>query len=1223
MKNRTGFPRVLLLVALLTGLTGGFIMPGLLDKPVSAAPLDGVAVVPFVASALDVVINEVAWGGTTANNSGEWIELYNNTNIEIDLSNWMIVATDGSPTITISGPNAFIPAHGYFLLEAGNDNAAPGITADRTYTGTLSNTGEILTLYDNDIPRNVIDTGNINGGGWDAGSGSPDFYTMERVSPLLPDSAASWTDSSGTPHNSRIDLELSIKMKNIIGATPPITATFTITVSNKGYGTATGVQVTDSIPAGLNFDSYTSSTGTYSAGVWNLGSIESGSDETLDITVISNDALTHMYSAEITASGQLDPDSIPGNSNVNEDDYDSIKVGLPILTITNSVNDATPDVGNNVLFTITVSNPSGPDATNVVVDALLPNGLQYISHSASVGTSYDDVTGLWNIGTLSTGTTVTVNITATVISSGTKTYVSDVSSDQFANSSATATINATAGEADLRLVHGDPSPSTSAVDQVVLPITLYNDGPYNATNVEVKDLLPSGLAYVSYSSTLGSYSSSTGLWSIDDIPSFANATINITARVASSGTSTKNFAEVWNSDQFDPDSIPGNGENGEDDNASMEVPIVDLSLTESVNISGGVAIFSINVTNSGPDGATGVEVKTSLPDLTSIYTFVSYGSTDGNDYNSSTGIWDVGVLAEGGTETLVITTNIVGNLVANWVEVYASDQVDVDSVPNNKSKTEDDDASAPRADLYLTQTVNNSVPDINSNVVFNITVGNLGPAGTTNVEVRDILPSGLTYVSYSASSGTYSSSTGIWTVGTLTSGATKTLNITAKVTTSGVRTNWAEVWKSDELDPDSTPGNGSTNEDDDASAEITSKRTVVINEVAWAGTASTLKDDQWIELYNPSNTSITITGWKLTSSSGNINITLSGSISSGGYFLLERDDDFTVSDITANQIYVGAMSMSGEILTLKDGSGNVIDTANGDGGAWPAGSTTTYGTMERTSTSAESDDSWVTNTGNKKNGKNANNGDILGTPKNLNSQGTGASPTRTKTPIPTPTPIIPTPSIDHRLLINEVLARPGFDWNGDGRVDVYDEFIEIKNVTPIDVTLSGWKIDNGIIKEVDGREVFTLPSTITLKPGERVVFYRTESNFPLSDAGAIIRLLNPKGVVYDEFQYDLARTEDRSFCRIPDGGYSDEAWYEDCTPTPKLTNTREGSAPSMIGDYTSPVCNLPDSIPNDFFIAECNGRGANIWNDFFWDEFGWFDELMIPDTSSKWESFIK
>ncbi|MBI3170414.1 MAG: hypothetical protein HYZ22_18170, partial [Chloroflexi bacterium] len=53
------------------------------------------------------------------------------------------------------------------------------------------------------------------------------------------------------------------------------------------------------------------------------------------------------------------------------------------------------------------------------------------------------------------------------------------------------------------------------------------------------------------------------------------------------------------------------------------------------------------------------------------------------------------------------------------------------------------------------------------------------------------------------------------------------------------------------------------------------------------------------------------------------------------------------------------------------------------------------------------------------------------------------------------------------------------------------------------------------------------------------------------------------------------------------------------------------------------VCNLPDTIPLDFFIPECNGYGANIWNPYYWDQLSGSFNKWISDETSKWKSFIE
>ena len=93
----------------------------------------------------EVVINEVAWMGTEASANAEWMELWNSGQTSIDLTGWKLEASNGSPSITLTGS---IAAQGFFLLERSSDASVPSRTADQIYTGALSNSGATLVLTD-------------------------------------------------------------------------------------------------------------------------------------------------------------------------------------------------------------------------------------------------------------------------------------------------------------------------------------------------------------------------------------------------------------------------------------------------------------------------------------------------------------------------------------------------------------------------------------------------------------------------------------------------------------------------------------------------------------------------------------------------------------------------------------------------------------------------------------------------------------------------------------------------------------------------------------------------------------------------------------------------------------------------------------------------------------------------------------------------------------------
>ncbi len=288
---------------------------------------------------------------------------------------------------------------------------------------------------------------------------------------------------------------------------------------------------------------------------------------------------------------------------------------------------------------------------------------------------------------------------------------------------------------------------------------------------------------------------------------------------------------------------------------------------------------------------------------------------------------------------------------------------------------------------------------------------------------------------------------------------------------------------------------------------------VVINEVAWAGTAADA-NDEWIELWNPGGADIDLAGWTL-SDGGDVSIPLAGSISPGGFFLLERGGEDTLSDIPANQLYSGALSNSGEELTLFDPSGGAIDAAGARGGPWLAGTASPiFASMERGSAGPPW---WGTNTGWVMNGRDAAGDPVRGTPGCPNSV---LSPTPTATTLP------------KGVLINEFLPKPGSDWNRDGNVDYNDEFIELLNISGQAVDIGGWMLDDDYH---GGSSRFVIPGGTWIESNQFLVFFRSQTHIALNDPGDEIWLLSPGGAKVDGRVYTRTRWPDSGWARFPDG----------------------------------------------------------------------------------------
>ncbi|MDR3643426.1 MAG: VWA domain-containing protein [Candidatus Doudnabacteria bacterium] len=244
---------------------------------------------------------------------------------------------------------------------------------------------------------------------------------------------------------------------------------------------------------------------------------------------------------------------------------------------------------------------------------------------------------------------------------------------------------------DISILKSVDKPAVNAGNKVNFTLAVTNYGPANATGVMASDTLPSGLVFVSSTSTLGSYNATTSLWNIGNLAVGAWVTTTITAAVtaSSSGQSLTNTAAVSSvTPDFNPAnnsssisvSVGGGGGGGCTSNCGGGTSTLqsDLSITKTVDHSSPNPNDAINyilvVKNLGPDGATGVVATDTLP---STVTFVSSTSTLGS-FDSTTSLWTIGNLANGASATTTITASVnssaAGQSIANTASVTSAIQ---------------------------------------------------------------------------------------------------------------------------------------------------------------------------------------------------------------------------------------------------------------------------------------------------------------------------------------------------------------------------------------------------------------------------------------------------------------------------------------------------------------------------------------------------------------------
>jgi len=388
---------------------------------------------------------------------------------------------------------------------------------------------------------------------------------------------------------------------------------------------------------------------------------------------------------------QEDP-GLESAPNLDSTDGSDVPIHLDAdLLVTKDVSSHTPLVGNNVIYTVTVTNTGPATATNVQITDLLPLGVTYQSYSATQG-GYASGSGLWTVGTLANGASATLSITVTVTGAGAITNTATITAvDQPdpdpGDNSDSVTINPVTSDADLSVLKDVSNHTPYEGASINFTVVVTNTGPADATSVQITDSLPAGVTYQSFSATQGVYASGTGIWTVGTLLDGASATLTITATVnaGTAGSTINNTATVTGASPSDPHT----GDNSDTVEFFPTAYEADLSVVKYVNntlpYEGSTITFTVAVQNNGPVTGTNIQITDQLP---AAVTYQSHSASAGT-YIDSTGIWAVPSLGTGAFATLTITATVnagtAGSTSFNTAAVTALDQPDLD--PADDSST--------------------------------------------------------------------------------------------------------------------------------------------------------------------------------------------------------------------------------------------------------------------------------------------------------------------------------------------------------------------------------------------------------------------------------------------------------------------------------------------------------------------------------------------------------
>lgn len=229
------------------------------------------------------------------------------------------------------------------------------------------------------------------------------------------------------------------------------------------------------------------------------------------------------------------------------------------LEVTKFVDKPNPREGDTIVYTIFLANLGPDNAASVRVRDVLPGGVTYAGAIPSRG-DYDPDSGLWSIDNLSKCGNATLTLSATVNNgtpgktiTNTASYVSAELPDSNPNNNAgeAVIIVQPPARADLAITKTVNVTNPNAGDTIIYTVTVFNNGPDDATGVQISDTLPVSLTFQRYTATQGVYTG--GIWMVGNLSNTASATLTIEVKVNedTSGQAITNTASIFAVDQID------------------------------------------------------------------------------------------------------------------------------------------------------------------------------------------------------------------------------------------------------------------------------------------------------------------------------------------------------------------------------------------------------------------------------------------------------------------------------------------------------------------------------------------------------------------------------------------------------------------------------------------------------------------------------------------------
>ena len=606
---------------------------------------------------------------------------------------------------------------------------------------------------------------------------------------------SNYLDSDLTDNGTAVSLDFAAGTDMRISKTATLSeaggatqAIFTLTARQESGSPPTGVTVTDTLPAGLDYVghnapapwvcSYTAATRLLRCsypGTWDGGPHSSLPAITLTTKLMDSSEILNVGRV---AADQTDP--VPGNN-----EHGATVSNSADLRIRKTPNISPVVVGQDYRWDMVVRN-LGPmpvlAGQTLTITETLPAGMRLNELPASAGWSCNSSGGSTFpqdgptlTCTHTRSSRLNVNADAPVLRLSVRNTVAGAlvnnacvalgaagpidpnSGNNCVGSGNTGTTQ----QADLGIIKTASAARTVVGENLTYTLNVRNSGPDAATNVQVRDVLSSLLATGGLQSVAASQGSCTPAGpangasqdvqcNLGTLAAGASATVAITIRPANTTAADlvrENTATVRSPDVGDPDH-----RNNSSTVSSIVEPRVDMVATKSVNPSpvrvGEPMVYVLTARNAGPSAASNVRIRDVMPPQTAfigVDAVSNGGACSAVPAPGSTGetlecAWPQPVAA-GAQRTVTLRLRplaaALGNTISNTVTV-ATDSIETNS--DNNSGSAEAEVIAADLDILVQKTDSVDPVPLGSETVYTITTTNAGPSYGTHLVMTDTFP---------------------------------------------------------------------------------------------------------------------------------------------------------------------------------------------------------------------------------------------------------------------------------------------------------------------------------------------------------------------------------------------------------------------------------------------------------------------------------------------------